>query len=107
TAEPIIFDVNSRGRTEVKTPPLELSFQEGPGFEWFPDGKAFFYDYNTRGVKVIELRTVDAESGDQKVVLREEAERYVDPGESASLFWRASSEFLGCWERDGWNHLSL
>jgi len=107
TAEPIIFDVNSRGRTEVKTPPLELPFQEGPGFEWFPDGKAFFYDYNTRGVKVIELRTVDAESGDQKVVLREEAERYVDPGESAYRFLRASSEVLWCSERDGWNHLYL
>ena len=106
-AEPIIFDVMSGKRTEVKTEPLELPFQDGPGFEWSPDSKTFFYDYDSRGVKSIELRTVNAESGEQQVVVREEAEKYVDPGETEYRFLRESGEILWTSERDGWNHLYL
>src|SRR5262249_12119533 len=94
-------------RTEVKTELLELPFQEGPGFEWFPDGKTVFYDYESRGAKSIELRTVNAETGEQKVVVREESEKYVDPGETSYRFLRGTAEILWCSERDGWNHLYL
>jgi len=106
-AEPIIFDVITGKRTDVKTPPIDLPFQEGPGFEWFPDSKTFFYDYDSRGVKSIELRTVNAETGEQEVLVREESEKYVDPGETSHRFLYASGEILWSSERDGWNHLYL
>jgi dipeptidyl aminopeptidase/acylaminoacyl peptidase len=106
-AEPIIFDVISGKRTDVKTPPLDLPFQEGPGFKWFPDSKSFFYDYDSRGAKSIELRTVNAETGEQKILIREDSEKYVDPGETAYRFLHASGEILWSSERDGWNHLYL
>lgn len=107
TAEPLIFEANSGKRIDVKTAPLELPFQDGPGFEWFPDSKTFFYDYDGRGVKNIELRTVNAETGEQKVVVREQSEKYVDPGQTEYRFLHETGEILWTSERDGWNHLYL
>jgi dipeptidyl-peptidase 4 len=106
-AEPIIFDVRSGKRVDVKTDPLEMQFQGGPGFQWFPDSKGFYYDHSERGEKSIELRTVDADTGEQRVVIREKSDHYVDPGETFSRFLQDSGEVLWSSERDGWNHLYL
>lgn len=67
-AAPIVFDVQSGKRIDVKTYPLELPFQDGPGFDWFPDSKSFWYDNDDRGYKAKELRVVDAATGDQRVL---------------------------------------
>jgi dipeptidyl-peptidase-4 len=106
-AEPLIFEIRSGKRIDVKTEPLEMQFQGGPGFDWFPDSKGFYYDHSERGEKTIELRTVDAETGEQKVVIREKSDHYVDPGETFSRFLHDSGEVLWSSERDGWNHLYL
>jgi dipeptidyl aminopeptidase/acylaminoacyl peptidase len=106
-AEPIIFDVQSGKRTDVKSVPLELPFQDGPEFEWFPDGKSFFYDHDARGVKSMELRVVDADSGEQRTIIREQFETYVDPGETFFRFAHESGHVVWSSERDGWNHLYL
>lgn len=106
-AAPIIFDVPSGKRIEVKTSPLEIPFQDGPDFDWFPDSKTIFYDYDERGFKAKELRVVDPESGEQKVLIREHSDQYVDPGETFFRFDHASGEILLTSERDGWNHLYL
>lgn len=107
TAQPILFEVPSGKRTDVKSPPIELPFQEGPGFEWFEDSKNFFYDYADRGCKSFELRVVDPSSGEEKVVVREQATTYVDPGETFYRFIHSTNEILWSSERDGWNHLYL
>jgi len=104
-AEPIVFDIHAGKRIDVQTPPLELPFQDGPGFEWFADSKSFNYDYDERGYKAKELRVVDAATGEQKVLVREQAEPYVDPGETFFRFVDPSQEILWSSERDGWNHL--
>jgi dipeptidyl-peptidase 4 len=106
-AAPIIFDVQSGKRIEVQTTPLELPFQDGPGFDWFPDGKSFYYDYDERGYKAKELRIVDASTGEQKVLIREQSDTYVDPGETFYHFANEIGEILWSSERDGWNHLYL
>jgi dipeptidyl aminopeptidase/acylaminoacyl peptidase len=106
-AEPIIFEVPSGKRTEVKALPIELPFQDGPGFEWSPDSKTIFYDYDERGFKAKEIRIIDPETGDQKVVLREHSDQYVDPGETFFRFDHATGEIILASERDGWNHLYL
>jgi dipeptidyl-peptidase 4 len=105
-AEPIIFDVQSGARIDVKTPGLELPSEEGgPEFEWFADSKSLFYDYDERGNKAKELRVVDAATGEQNALLREQSEKYVDPGETFYRFLNATKEFFWSSERDGWNHL--
>jgi dipeptidyl-peptidase-4 len=106
-AEPMIFDVQKGKRIEVKTAPLEIQFQGGPGFDWFPDSKGFYYQAEDRGEKAIEVRTVDPETGEQKVLIREQAEHYVDPGETFVRFLHDTGEFVWSSERDGWNHLYL
>jgi dipeptidyl-peptidase 4 len=107
TSEPIIFDIPSGKRIDVKSPPIELPFQDGPGFEWSPDNKSIFYDYDDRGFKTKEIRIIDPETGDQKVVLREHSDQYVDPGETFYRFDHATGEVILASERDGWNHLYL
>jgi dipeptidyl-peptidase 4 len=103
-AEPIIFDIQSGKRIDVPAP-LELPFQDGPGFDWFPDSKGFYYDYDERGYKAKELRVVDASTGEQRVLIREQSDSYVDPGETFYRFVDATGEILWSSERDGWNHL--
>ncbi|HTS12676.1 MAG TPA: DPP IV N-terminal domain-containing protein [Candidatus Limnocylindrales bacterium] len=106
-ASPVIFDVRAGTRIDVKTAPLDIAFQGGPYFEWFPDGKRFHYEAEQRGWKEVELREVDAETGEQRVVLTEANEKYVDPGETWFRFLNHDSEIVLSSERDGWNHLYL
>jgi dipeptidyl-peptidase-4 len=106
-AEPIVFDVRSLKRVDVKTPALDIAFQGGPSFEWFPDNKRFHYETEDRGWKKVELREVDAETGEQRTVLKEESDKYVDPGETWFRFLNNETEMIQSSERDGWNHLYL
>ena len=106
-AETIIFDIQSGKRIDVQIAPIDLPFQDGPGFDWFPDSKSFYYDDDARGYKAKELRVVDASTGEQKVVVREQADSYVDPGETFYRFVDATGEILWSSERDGWNHLYI
>jgi dipeptidyl-peptidase 4 len=107
TAAPIIFDVHTGKRTDVKGNPIEMQFQGGPGFEWFPDNKTFQYTVHSRGIKAIELYTVDAESGEQKLLMRQQSDKYIDPGETFSHVLKDTNEVVWTSERDGWNHLYL
>ncbi|HTF43205.1 MAG TPA: DPP IV N-terminal domain-containing protein [Terriglobales bacterium] len=106
-AEPILFHIQSGKRVAVKTEAIELPFQEGPEFEWFPDGNSVHYDNDDRGFKTKEFRVVDPDSGEQRVLLREHSDQYVDPGETFFHFVLASREILASSERSGWNHLYL
>jgi dipeptidyl-peptidase 4 len=106
-AEPIIFHIQSGKRIEVKSDPIELPFQEGPDFEWFPDSKTIRYDNDDRGYKTKEFCLINPDTGERKVLLREHSDLYVDPGETFFHFVHASGEILASSERDGWNHLYL
>jgi dipeptidyl aminopeptidase/acylaminoacyl peptidase len=107
TAAPIIFDVSRGKRIDAKTEPIEMQFQGGPDFEWFADGKSFRFLHVDRGEKSVDLRVVNAETGEEKTVIREKAERYVDLGATFWRFLEESGEILWSSERDGWNHLYL
>jgi dipeptidyl-peptidase 4 len=106
-AEPIIFDVLAGREIKVKTAPLDIAFQGGPFFDWFPDSKHFHYEAEQRGWKEVELRDVDAATGEQKTLISESAKTYVDPGETEFRFLHDDSEILMTSERDGRNHLYL
>ncbi|HEV2488607.1 MAG TPA: DPP IV N-terminal domain-containing protein [Candidatus Acidoferrales bacterium] len=106
-AQPIIIDVQTGKQIEVKTPPLEMQFQGGVFFDWLPDSKHFYYDYDARGEKQIEVREVDAATGEQRVMVQESTETYVDPGETFFRLIHDGEEVLWSSERDGWNQLYL
>lgn len=106
-AEPIIFDVPSGRRIDVQTSPLELEFQGGPYFDWFKDGKRIYYMFRSRGEKSAELREVDAETGKERVMLREDSTTYIDPGENQVKMVGDGDRILWTSERDGWNHIYI
>ncbi|HEV2618240.1 MAG TPA: DPP IV N-terminal domain-containing protein [Candidatus Acidoferrales bacterium] len=107
-AQVMIFDVLSGKRVDVKTAPLDLEFQGGPGyFRWFPDNKSFFYERGTRGNKETELRVVDAETGEQKILINEEDGLYIDPGEHFFRYIQENGGILWSSEKDGLNQLYL
>ncbi len=105
TAVPIVFDVQTGSRTDVKTLPLELPFQDGPEFQWLPDSKSIFYDYDQRGFKTREFRVINAETGEQRVVISDHSDRYVDPGETSFRLAPGAARIFWTSERDGWNQL--
>ena len=106
-AEPIIFDIQTGKQIEVKTKPLEMQFQGGPFFEWLPDNQHFYYEHDSRGEKRIEVREVDATTGEQRVLVQESADTYVDPGETFFRLIHDGDEILWSSERSGWNQLYL
>lgn len=106
-AAPIVFDVLGHSRVDVKTAPLDIAFEGGPSFQWFPDCKHFYYETEQRGWKEIELREVNPETGDQRVLISESAKTYIDPGETRFEFTDNDSQIVLTSERDGWNHLYL
>ncbi len=106
-AEPLIFDIPSGRRIDVQTDPLEIHFQGGPRFRWFKDSKRFHYTFRARGSKRAEFREVDAETGKQRVVVKEESNTYVDPGLNRAEIVKEGAEILWTSERDGWNHIYL
>jgi dipeptidyl-peptidase-4 len=108
-ARPVVFDVESGKRVDVKTPPLKIQFIGGPGFRWLPDNEHFYYGYDARGEKYMDLREVDANTGGQRIILREEAKPYpyVDPGETMFRFIDHDKDFLWASERSGWDQLYL
>ncbi len=106
-AEIIIFDVQSGKRIDVQNATQELPFQDGPDFEWFPDSKSFHYDCYERGFKAKDLRVVDASTGEQKVLVHEQTDSYLDLSESFFRFIDSTQQILWSSERDGWNHLYL
>ena len=108
SASVIIFNVLTGQRIDVKTEPLEIPFQGGPGFfEWFPDSKSFYYEHGTRGNKETELRVVDADTGDQKALISEQDGLYIDPGEHFFRYVPDHGGIIWSSEKDGWNQLYL
>jgi dipeptidyl-peptidase-4 len=106
-AEPIIFDVRTGKRNTVQTDPLDLEFQGGPFFAWFKDSKRIHCMFRARGEKTAEFREIDAETGKERTVVREESNTYVDPGENHVEIVNDGSELLWTSERDGWNQIYL
>lgn len=113
-AMPLVFELAPTfHRVDVETTPLQVRYYGGPGFSWtggwLPNSRRFYYIYHGRGLKYIELREVDAVTGKQTVLHRENAKPYpyVDPGETMFRFVDHDKKFLWTSERNGWNQLYL
>lgn len=111
-AQPVIFELGAAiRRIDVQTPPL-LVQSWGWGeldFRWAADNRHVRYAYLGRASKFIELREVDAATGQQRVLHREETtdDTYVDPFATQWRFIDERGEFLWTSERSGRNQLYL
>lgn len=103
-----LFDVENQTEIaidDVATPnPYKLS-----NFYWSRDSKAFYYVYNKRGHKVIQVIGIDAATGQASIVVDEQSETFVDyaGGKLTLRHLPLSNELVWMSERSGWNHLYL
>jgi dipeptidyl-peptidase-4 len=104
---PHLFDVMSRKEIPIKDDlfpnPWEIS-----EVHWDPDGRRFTFLYNQRGHQAMRLISADADTGETKAVIDEQAKTFIDWTNKVFLD-RIDGTHEAVWmsERDGWNHLYL
>ncbi|MGH9659327.1 MAG: DPP IV N-terminal domain-containing protein, partial [Bryobacteraceae bacterium] len=106
-AEPVVFDIASRRQIDVKTEPLDLLYTGGPNLRWFADSRRGYFVYTRRGYQNVQLREIDAATGDVRVLVDERSETFIDPGMTYYRVLEESAEIVWSSERDGWCHLYL
>ena len=104
---PRLFDLTTKTEISVSEElfanPWSISH-----LSWAPDGQSFRFLYNERGHQILRVLSVDARSGEVRVVIEEKSPTFIDYSQKTFLHWLdASHEVLWMSERDGWNHLWL
>ncbi|MGD0528879.1 MAG: DPP IV N-terminal domain-containing protein [Polyangiaceae bacterium] len=105
--KPHLFDVTTRTAIPVSDAlfPQPWSISE---FRWSSDSKHFSFLYNQRGHQVLRVVSVDARTGEARVIIDERSKTFIDY--SGKLLYRRfedTHEILWMSERDGYNHLYL
>jgi dipeptidyl-peptidase-4 len=104
---PRLFDVAARREIAIKED-LFPNPWDIDDIVWEPDGRRFTFLYNQRGHQVMRLMAVDAETGEARAVIDEQAKTFIDWTNKVFLH-RLDKTHEAIWmsERDGWNHLYL
>lgn len=96
-----VFDLNTK-----KTTIVDLSKFNGyyiPRLLWTKDNNEFSVQLTNRHQNVVDLVFVNAQTGEAKLVLKEEDKAYVDINDD--LTFLNNNSFFWTSERDGWNHI--
>ncbi|MEE4214098.1 MAG: DPP IV N-terminal domain-containing protein, partial [Bacteroidales bacterium] len=104
---PQLFDIGDRKHIEVDESIVPNQYSLGR-YKWSRDSKTLTYEYNKRGHQVYRIISIDAETGEQKIIINEEAETFIDySGKKYRYDVNDGKEIIWASERDGWNHLYL
>lgn len=104
---PQIFDIESKKHIKVDESSIPNQYSTGR-YRWSKDSKSVSYEYNKRGHQVYRVIKIDAETGEQKIIINEESETFIDySGKRYRYDVNDGSEIIWASERDGWNHLYL
>lgn len=104
---PQVFDVKTKKHIVVNETSLSNQYDVS-NFEWDSLGKSLTFEYNQRGHKVFRVIRLDAETGEMKVIIDEQAKTFFDYNDKKYRFdLPATNEIIWASERDGWNHLYL
>lgn len=105
--KPCLFDIDSKSQIEVDTKPFENQFSISR-LKWWPDSRAFTFEFNQRGHQVYQLVEVNASTGDVEILIEEKSNTFIDySGKHFRQDVTESDEIIWASERDGWNHLYL
>jgi len=75
---------------------------------WAPDSSSFTFLYNQRGHQILRLISVDANTGEARVIVDEQSRTFVDYSfKQFSHYIDDTNEIIWMSERDGFNHLYL
>jgi len=104
---PRLFDVAAHSQIPVP----DTLFTNAWNIEelrWWPDSSRFTFLYNRRGHQVLRIISVDAHTGEPRVIVDEQSRTFIDySGKHFSQSLDATREIIWMSERDGWNHLYL
>ncbi|GLH71710.1 peptidase [Geothrix limicola] len=104
---PQLFEVETGRQIPVKDD-LAPNPYEVSEVRWSKDGSRFTYLYNERGHQLLRVVSVDAGTGDSKVLVEERSATFIDySGKFFLEFLDDTHELVWMSERDGWNHLYL
>jgi len=108
TAQLIVFDPLSGKRLDVQGQPVNVYYYGGgTRVTWFKDSKRFYYLWVERGYKAGGIKEVDAETGQERVLMSERAEPHVDTYNADYEVLGEGGEVLWASDRDGWMHIYL
>ena len=104
---PCLFDIETMTQIAIDDAlfptPWTLS-----SFDWEADSSAFTFIYNQRGHQVMRLVSVDAATGDVRLLINEEPETFFNYSNKLLLHRNPEArELIWMSERDNWNHLYL
>ncbi|MBI1312117.1 prolyl oligopeptidase family serine peptidase [bacterium] len=105
---PHLFDIESRREIPLSRELFPNPWMSRPEVHWVDDSSRCFYVYNQRGHQVLRVLSIDASTGEVKVIVDEQSDTFIDYAYKQFLHLsHATNELIWMSERDGWNHLYL
>ncbi len=105
--KPHLFDVATKRHINIPDElfPNPWSTSE---IRWAPDSSRFTFLYNQRGHQILRIISVDAKTGEPRIIVDEQSKTFIDySGKRFSHYIDETNEIIWMSERDGWNHLYL
>jgi dipeptidyl aminopeptidase/acylaminoacyl peptidase len=102
---PVIFDIAKKKEIVVDVPPIPHFIHHD--FKWFEDSHRLYVRVFDRGYKAVNVYEIDAETGQARIVARDENETCVGTEIADYEVLQKTGKLLITSERDGWNHLYL
>ncbi len=104
---PCIFNIESKDLITSARDliPNQFSIEN---IEWRDDSKNLTFEYNKRGHQVYQVIEMNAETGENKILINETSKTFIDYSSKHYRFdVNDGNEIIWASERDGWNHLYL
>ncbi|MNH93750.1 Prolyl tripeptidyl peptidase precursor [compost metagenome] len=100
TAEGVFFEVESGRRIPMAAPAQPVLYYGGPWYEWSADSRAVFERVPTRGYGALQMRRIEAATGEARLLTEDKSDTYVDfyghfwtyDDKANTLFWTADPD---------------
>ena len=104
---PCLFDIETKKQIPVDAVAFENQFDlTQPA--WWPDSKAFTFEFNQRGHQLYQVAEVNAGTGAVRILIEDRSKTFIDySGKHFRHDVEGGHEIIWASERDGWNHLYL
>lgn len=104
---PALFNIEEKKQITINSVAFENQYSLDLT-DWRKDSKAFTFEFNQRGHQAYQIVSVNAETGETKVIIDEQCKTFFDySGKKFRFDVLDGKELIWASERDGWNHLYL
>jgi dipeptidyl aminopeptidase/acylaminoacyl peptidase len=104
---PQLFDIETKKHIKVNDEMIPNQYTVN-NIQWSKNNRWFTFEYNKRGHQLYQVIKIDAQSGDDKVIINETSPTFIDySGKNYRHNLDATNEIIWASERDGWYHLYL